>query len=93
MQRFGRPGPNSTGSTGTASSAWSCSALRPGEAATEECDVDVLVVLRGPFALYPEIKRVARVQIDLLLRHEHEEIVSLVLVPEERVADPQSSHS
>lgn len=56
--------------------------------ATAESDVDVLVVLRGDFDLYEEIKRLTDVQLELFDRHEL--LVSLQPYSEEEFASRQS---
>ena len=57
--------------------------------ATPESDVDVLVVLRETFDLYEEIKRLTRIQIELLDRHGL--LVSLQPYSEDEFVHRQSS--
>lgn len=52
--------------------------------AHDESDVDVLVVLDGPFRLYEEVKRVVDIQMDLMERYGC--LLAFTLLPESRYA-------
>jgi predicted nucleotidyltransferase len=51
-----------------------------------ESDVDVMVVLRGPFRLYDEIKRTSPLELASLLKHEVP--ISFLIFEEDRFHDP-----
>ena len=54
--------------------------------ARAESDVDLIVVLRGPFHIYDEVKRTSPLVMEMLLTRGMS--LSLVFVPEERYHDP-----